>query len=336
MEAINYFNKQLEHVGKLVKATNKKSVLIIQQYPKAERETEVQFPPIRESFSNIICFVSVTNEKFIDEIISLSKGIIDLIVLDTDNKRINTSAIIATTYKAAQTHNIPVVAYSDYETWSIAAVNYLLQIESNQQPNVLLIGKSQLASHIILDLISRNVRVSLLKEEFGEIIQVPYDNGTQISLNSDSIDLIDADTNGLFDALLSCTIIEKTPYLGAIENKSFNHIYDIGLNNFTKEFIDSRKKAGCVFYRSDDHAGIASMIVNILESEYLVKRNLSRVSLADISVVSGGLIANEGDVVVDNADNPTAVFGVANGLGMFKTELTEKDKHNIEKIKSLL
>ena len=78
------------------------------------------------------------------------------------------------------------------------------------------------------------------------------------------------------------------------------------------------------------------MIVNILESEYLVKRNLSRVSLADISVVSGGLIANEGDVVVDNADNPTAVFGVANGLGMFKTELTEKDKQNIEKIKSLL
>lgn len=336
MEAINYFNKQLEQVGKLVKTTNKKSVLIIQQYPKSERNTEIQFPPIRESLSNIICFISVTNEKFIDEIMSLSKGIIDLIVLDTDNKRINTDAIVATTYKAAQLQQIPVVAYSDYETWSIAAVNYLLQIESNQQPNVLLVGKSQLASHIILDLISRNVRVSLLKEEFGESIQVPYDNCTQITLSSDHIDLVDAGTKGQFDALLSCTIIEKTPYLCAIENKSFNHIYDIGLNNFTKEFIDSRKKAGCVFYRSDDHAGIASMIVNILESEYLVKRNLSRVSLADISVVSGGLIANEGDVVVDNADNPTVVFGVANGLGMFKTELTEKDKQNVEKIKSLL
>lgn len=336
MEAINYFNKQLEHVGKLVKATNKKSVLIIQQYPKAVRETEVQFPPIRESLSNIICFVSVTSDKYIDEIISLSKGIIDLIVLDTDNKRINTNDIVASTYEAAQKHEIPVVAYSDYETWSIAAVNYLLQIESKQQPNVLLIGKSQLASHIILDLISRNVRVSLLKEEFGETIQVPYDNGTQITLSSDYIDLVDSSMKGQYDALLSCTIIDKTPCLKAIENKSFNHIYDIGLNNFTKEFIDNRKKSGCVFYRSDDHAGIASMIVNILESEYLVKRNLSRVSLADISVVSGGLIANEGDVVVDNADNPTAVFGVANGLGMFKTELTEKDKQNIEKIKSLL
>lgn len=336
MEAINYFNKQLEHVGKLVKATNKKSVLIIQQYPKPERNTEIQFPPIRESLSNIICFVSVTNEKFIDEIISLSKGIIDLIVLDTDNKRINTDAIVSTTFKAAQLQQIPVVAYSDYETWSIAAVNYLLQIESDQQPNVLLIGKSQLASHILLDLISRNVRVSLLKEEFGEPIQIPYDNGTQISIISDNIDLIDADSKGHFDALLSCTIIENTPYLSAIENKSFNHIYDIGLNNFPKGFIEKRKKAGCVFYRSDDHAGITSMIVNILESEYLVKRNLSRVSLADISVVSGGLIANEGDVVVDNADNPTAVFGVANGVGMFKTELTEKDKQNIEKIKSLL
>ena len=336
MEAINYFNKQLEHVGKLVKTTNKKSVLIIQQYPKAERDTEVQFPPIRESLSNIICFVSVTNEKCIDEIISLSKGIIDLIVLDTDNKRINTDDIVASTYKAAKVQEIPVVAYSDYETWSIAAVNYLLQIESKPQPDVLLIGKSQLASHIILDLISRNVKVSLLKEEFGETIQVPYDNRTLISLSSDRIELVDTDTKAQYDALLSCTIIENTPCLYAIENKSFNHIYDIGLNNFTKEFIDNRKKSGCVFYRSDDHAGIASMIVNILESEYLVKRNLSRVSLADISVVSGGLIANEGDVVVDNADNPTAVFGVANGLGMFKTELTEKDKQNIEKIKSLL
>ena len=336
MEAIEYFKKQLEHVAVLVKSTNKKSVLIIQQYPKAERETTIQIPPIRESLSNIICFVSVTDESHLEEIIALSEGIIDMIVVDTDQKRVNSSVIIETAIKVAQLHHISIVPYSDYETWSIAAVNYLLQIEEKCQPEVLLVGKSQLASHIILDLISRGVKISLLREEFGDTIKIPYDNETQITLNSNQIDLISAETARRFDALLSCTIIDKAPHLANLNKMSFKNVYDIGLNNFTKEFITEHKKGGCVFYRSDDHAGIASMIVNILESEYLVKRNMSRVSLADISVVSGGLIANEGDVVVDNADNPTVVFGVANGLGMFKTELTEKDKKNVEKIKSLL
>lgn len=336
MEAINYYKKQLEHVGQLVKTTNKKSVLIIQQYPKAERETSIQFPPIRESLSNIICFVSVTDESNIAQVISLSEGLIDLIVIDTDQKRTNSSVIFNAANKAAEEHHIPIFPYSDYETWSIAAVNYLLQIEEKNQPEVLLIGKSQLASHIMLDLISRGVKISLLKEEFGEVIALPYDNGTQITLTSNLVELIGSDCARQFDALLSCTIIDKAPHLSDISNMSFKHVYDLGLNNFTKEFIEERKKTGCVFYRSDDHAGIASMIVNILESEYLVKRNMSRVALADISVVSGGLIANDGDIVVDNADNPSTVFGVANGLGMFKTELSEKDKKNIEKIKSLL
>ena len=336
MEAINYFKKQLEHVGHLVKTTNKKSVLIIQQYPKAERETSIQFPPIRESLSNIICFVSVTDKINITQVISLSENIIDLIVVDTDQKRTNSSEIINAANKAAKEHHIPIVPYSDYETWSIAAVNYLLQIEEKNLPEVLLIGKSQLASHIILDLISRGVKISLLKEEFGDTITLPYDNGSEITLVSNQVEMIGSDSVREFDALLSCTIIDKAPHLSDICKMSFKHVYDLGLNNFTKEFIEERKKAGCVFYRSDDHAGIASMIVNILESEYLVKRNLSRVALADFSVVSGGLIANDGDIVVDNADNPTTIFGVANGLGMFKTELSEKDKKNIEKIKSLL
>lgn len=336
MEAIRYFKKQLEHVGQLVKATNKKSVLIIQQYPKAGRETSLQFPPIRESLSNIICFVSVTDETNITQVISLSEGVIDLIVVDTDHKRTNSSEIINVANKAAQEYHIPIVPYSDYETWSTAAVNYMLQIEENKQLEVLLVGKSQLASHIILGLISRGIKIALLKEEFGKTITLPYDNGTQITLASNHVELIGADVVRQFDALLSCTIIDKTPHLSDISKMSFKHVYDLGLNNFTKEFIEERKKAGCVFYRSDDHAGVASMIVNILESEYLVKRNLSRVALADISVVSGGLIANDGDIIVDNADNPTTVFGVANGLGIFKTELSEKDKKNIEKIKSLL
>lgn len=336
MEAINYYKKQLEHVGQLVKTTNKKSVLIIQQYPKAERETSIQFPPIRESLSNIICFVSVTDESNIAQVISLSEGIIDLIVIDTDQKRSNSSVIISTANIAAEEHHIPIVPYSDYETWSIAAVNYLLQIEDKNQPEVLLMGKSQLASHIILDLISRGVKIALLKEEFGEAITLPYDNVTQITFTSNQVELIASDCARQFDALLSCTIIDKAPHQSDISNMSFKHVYDLGLNNFTREFIEERKKSGCVFYRSDDHAGIASMIVNILESEYLVKRNMSRVALADISVVSGGLIANDGDIIVDNADNPSTVFGVANGLGMFKTVLSEKDKKNIEKIKSLL
>ena len=336
MEVLDTFRNLLLQVNKLVKDTNKKSVLIIQQYPKELREEAVQFPPIRESLSNIICFVSVTGPELVGEIVTMSRNVIDLIVLDTDRKRQNTGDIIDAVNRAAQPIQIPVVSYSDYETWSIAAVNFMLQVEGKHTPEVLLIGKSQLASRIILDLISRNVRLFLLKEEFSDGVSLPYDNYTNISIAAERIVFVSASESRCFDALLSCSIMENTPFLSAIGSMEFKHIYDIGLNNFPRHFICERKLSGSVFYRSDDHAGIASMIVNILESEYLVKRNLSRVAISDISVVSGGLIGDEGDVVVDNADNPSAVFGVADGLGLFKKELTEKDRGNIERIQSLL
>ena len=49
----------------------------------------------------------------------------------------------------------------------------------------------------------------------------------------------------------------------------------------------------------------------------------------NISIVSGGFMGENGDVVVDNFKTPTQILGIANGKGNFKKNLTTKDKKNL-------
>ena len=124
-----------------------------------------------------------------------------------------------------------------------------------------------------------------------------------------------------------------------INDKIFAHsIYDVGLNNFSKEYIKQMRERGAQIFRYDNRAGISSALLNLLETEYLVKYNMGEIHVGEICVVSGGVMGEDGTVVVDNAYNPNFIVGIANGSGLIKSnsELSKKNIDDMCTIKKLI
>ena len=51
-------------------------------------------------------------------------------------------------------------------------------------------------------------------------------------------------------------------------------------------------------------------------------------------IVSGGLIGDKNDIIVDNFNNPKIIYGIADGKGDFIKNLNKKNKIRLEKLKN--
>ena len=58
----------------------------------------------------------------------------------------------------------------------------------------------------------------------------------------------------------------------------------------------------------------------------ILKHSYGKKNLGYCNIIGGGYFGAKGDVVVDNINNPTIVFGVAAGDGTMKKELSSNDK----------
>lgn len=328
------FMLRLADVSELIDKTNKATVLIIQQLPDSDKFIPI-IPYIRESISAIICFVEIGDIDMLDFVIKNSKGTIDKIILDIDRKRENSEQIIKAVYEL--TDNSSIGVYSDLDMWGSASVDFISCIEKRLNgKKILLTGNSFITPRIALKLLTNNADLYFWEHDYQKGV-FKLDNQTEIEIKSKKVEVINNIQSKHFDLLVGTSILKKSVDNWSIySDTTFDGIFDIGLNNFNKTFIANATKKGSRIYRFDNRAGISSVVLNLMETDFLINNNLGKVFIKDIPVVSGGVMAEEGSVVVDNAFNPNVVLGVSNGEGLFKTEMSETDIRNVEIIRSLI
>ena len=324
------FEEQAERVKHLVKETNKLPVLIIQQHP-IDDGRELLFPPVRESLSNIISFAEVCGPEPIKHILNRASQFIDAFILDIDKKRENSDSIIAEVKK--NTGSIPLMFYSDYGMWSSAAISFVLSIvKSLTDKRVLLLGNNFLATRLLQLLLNYGSTVYMLPDDWQSGL-FSLDTDTSLMIKSERIKTVSS-PNDTFDIILGASVLK--PHPADISHYSSTKIFDIGLRNFKREYIKQQASQGATIYRFDNRAGISSVVLNLMETEYLTTKNMGSVNVGRIKVISGGILGEEDSIVVDNAFAPEFLFGVADGEGMFKSELTQKNLDDIGIIKELI
>jgi hypothetical protein len=328
------YKKTIDKVKSLTQNTNKRSVLIVLQDIKENNNVSI-VQSIRESITNIICIVSVVDEVYAEEILTLSKDVIDEVLIDSDNKRLNSDIIKNRYIEIATMLSIPFSFYSDIDTWVSSSVNFIKCVEKSElsSKSILVLGKNILATKMIFNLVSQNINISVLSADYNTK-DMQLSISSSVTIQTKNIDVIN-DCNGLsYDILIGCSVKENYRNLDLLSSCKIKNAYDIGIKNFSKEFIQNHESTN--FYRSDDRAGIASAVISIMETNYLVSHNLGRVSFAGINVASGGYVGKDGDVIVDNAFNPSTVLGIANGDGTFKMSLTNKEIETINRVNSII
>jgi len=327
---LSLFEDRLGQVVALVKETNKLPVLIIQQHP-VDDGRDLLFPPVRESLSNIICFAEVSGIEFIKKIVEKSVDVVDAIILDIDDKRKNSEQIIKEVTIAAGSK--PLLYYSDYSMWSTAALSFILSIvKTINNKKVLLLDNNYLTSRLVQALLNYGAKVYAPADDYNNGTY-SLDKHTAITFKSDRFQVASSDIKE-YDVIIGGSVLSQ--YKKELSKYSSMHIFDIGLRNFTAEFIKKQMAKGATIYRFDNRAGISSVVLNLMETDFLTSKNMGAVMVGNIKLVSGGLLGEENAIVVDNAYSPEFIFGVADGQGMFKDILSEANKKDIKIIESLI
>ena len=330
----NVFKEQylerLQVAKQMMAETNKASVLFMVQIPDRENN-DLLLPITRESLSNIICFVEIGDASLVDFIIEQAEGIIDKIVLDVDYKRAASREII----EAVRNQNrIPVMEYSDLKMWGDSSVDFVLQNEKNHLPlRVLLLGHSYLTTHILQSFLLRDVDIYMLPEDYLD--EYALDDHVQVAIRSKRLHRVEAEKE--FDIIIGSNL--KREYdCKRLESISAKSVYDIGLQNFSREYISSLMAKGVEVYRFDNRAAVSSVVLNLMETDELIKHVMGRAEIADMHIVSGGLMGRKGDFVVDHITSPCSVLGIADGHGSFihEYDYTDEERERIVKLKNAI
>jgi hypothetical protein len=199
-----------------------------------------------------------------------------------------------------------------------------------------IIGAGNIGSKLALKLVERGMNVTLFRrdrEKLEAIVQA-----LNFIKPKETIATITAGVDGLetafnADLLIGLTpgipVITKTMVDGMAENSI---LMDGGKGCCEQEAIARAKERNIGIYRADIRSGFDGHIGMALATEKLIKNGFGRNFIDGVAVVSGGLLAYMNEVVVDNVVEPSAMYGLANGLGDF---IREPDEYQLQLIKTI-
>lgn len=296
-------DRRIDEISSLVAITNKSSVLVIKQFPHDKDEITLIPPPL-ESISNVLCFVELGSSKIAEAVINMMDGIVDYIIVDEDLKLVQSQNIIDACVD--KTKKSKLFFFSDTEAWINAALTFIQQVCNGiYDKKIAVLGEG------------------ILFQAFSQKLK----NMGSTLVGKNDIDLADLVVGANIKKQLELPIIKLKP--GVI-------FFDLGLGNFSPETINRGIEEGATFYRSDMRAGISSTVLRILETDYLLRNMMGTTKIAGVEVAAGGVIGAEGAIILDDISKPSYLFGVANGDGTFKKQLSKADEERIKIIQNII
>jgi len=295
-------------VDALTERTNKLAVLVVQQFPVAS-DAELLCPPVRESIATIMMFVELGTPDDLLWVLDETGQTCKMVAVDCDQKLPTSDAIVAQARATIPPERL--LLYSDNQAWFDSSLDMIQRIEQGVTTrSVLLCGTGPLADQMTYTLPRLGARV-VRPHEADRLEGIGIVIGA--SQKSESID----------EALVSRLAPDTA-------------IYDIGIGNLTAGAADLARTRQLRLYRLDNRAGISSVIVRLLETDYMVSKLMGHVRVKDVDIVAGGLLAPPGAVIVDDIRNPTVILGVADGRGRFRpAPLSPEDRARIDFVSSL-
>ena len=128
------------------------------------------------------------------------------------------------------------------------------------------------------------------------------------------------------EAVITWSMIEQMP------KTSF--IVDIGKGNIDHSTVKKALEDGIEVMRGDITTSLYGFISSVQQMKDLVTNKMGRIETSsNTSIVSGGLLGKDGDVIVDNVNCPTVIYGVADGLGNLKIDLNSDDQKIVNELK---
>ncbi|MCL1630569.1 hypothetical protein M3N64_01200 [Sporolactobacillus sp. CPB3-1] len=258
----------------------------------------------------------VTDLKQVRDCLLALDGQVDYILIDIEQKQ-NISLI--RTARAMITQSRIITCKPNDAT--VEACDLLIRHHAHDElenKSILVIGSGNLSTKIALRLAERQANVHLLSRSYTKAVQIADCLNLITPEFSPAIHAVQAPARN-YDSIisfLSADGIIGEDFLPFLNEDSL--IIDGGINNFKPAFIKKALKKGITCYRLD--VRIAFLYYVLLLSHEVTSfftQTMGRIEYPekDCHLVSGGIIGNAGDIIVDQVMAPTQIIGIADGSG---------------------
>ena len=122
----------------------------------------------------------------------------------------------------------------------------------------------------------------------------------------------------------------------AINRARERGLTDAGKGCLFPDAINRARERGLTVLRVDVRSGFDGHVAMLLRTEDLLRQTLGRRIVDGIPLVSGGLLAWEGEIVVDDVYSPGRIYGVANGQGDFIRTLSTEQSDSVMALQKLI
>jgi 4-hydroxy-2-oxovalerate aldolase len=200
--------------------------------------------------------------------------------------------------------------YSDHEMWARATVVHLCSLlePRTRDSTVVITGVPALA-----------VRAAVAFAEVGARVLVDENIGSSCRALAPHYLLECApleEAVGQADAVVSLSPRKPAIQRAHVQKMRRGTIlYDGGIGSLERDAVPAAEERGIRVFRVDMRPSLAATAVERIAMRRLVTFHAGRDIWDGVSVVAGGLIGREGEIIVNSISYPTRVIGVADGIG---------------------
>jgi 4-hydroxy-2-oxovalerate aldolase len=247
---------------------------------------------IHSSPTHVIGSVSVTGEEQLQSVLDLADGHVDVVLLDVDVKACDPSR--PASLGRQRLHKSTLLAYSDSLTWLAAVEEQTTRLlnEECAGKSILVAGDHAMASVLVDRLIRRGARV-IFEARRERLAAEPFD--LAIFWTADQRPCDDP------------KVVER------LQETSI--VLDAGIGSVSAEMIAVARCRGVLTVRVNIWPTLSGFLLAAHESFRVRHEAMGQTTIHGVVAVSGGVLGNHGDIVVDNIHEPRRVIGVANGKG---------------------
>ncbi len=336
---INELERLIQKLRHEADSTFKKTGFIIGNTAKIIDNPQSFFTPVRIFPQIAVAGVVVYSEKDVADICQIIDSKVDYIFVDAEKKisKKNSHHDDIVNIERSARENIIKSVFFSYKgnDLTVESIDLLLShlYKENQKGlgsvNTTIVGGGNLGSKLALKMVERGANVLLTRRNREKLIKIvealniikPKGTQARVSCTTDNI-LASKNADILIGASSGSPAI--TLEMAKLVAKNAISL-DAGKGSISQEAMEYFVQNKARVFRVDVTSSLAGMIESRLQLRDVFLSKLGRKKINGVGMVSGGLVGASGEVVVDNVNNPKIIYGVANGDGMFKKELSKID-----------
>ena len=346
MEFKEILKKRVNEILKISKNKKKLSGFIIGNTSKIETKDEYFFTPIRTTEKMVFTGIIVFSERYAKMAAQYIDGKVNYIIVDAEKKippkkNGKPSNIERRVKEIIKKTKLWFFKGNDL---TVDAVDILLTFLMKNDlrgiggKKIAIIGAGNIGAKIALSMVERGAKVFLTRKNFNKLKKITetlnsikpiYTKEKILPIKKNLVAMQSADI--IIGATNGKPVIDKE-ILSKIKKRSI--IVDVGKGTVYKDALSFAIKKKINIYRVDISAALNGFINKSLMIEKMKLEKLSRRKIRGETLVSGGLLGDYEEIIVDNVSKPTLIYGMSDGHGDFLRTLSENQKSRVLKMRN--